>query len=352
MSIRVFIHTMSKRAETPALLDSGATENFINHQYATHLRLPTKRLEKARKVYNVDGTLNKKGDILFYTDLEVRTGQKYTNMRFFLTDLGPQRLILGYPWFAAVQPRIDWARGWIDYEQLPVVIKTPNAHRAVCLNRIVTIRPKKNTPLTQIRRLTQTKASQLAEQSLTKEKPLLPPDLFIRLTTEPSEEWMELERRIERTQRGFLSLILKWRGKHHLQLRPSTTVPNLKLWHAQRRMVIPPDDQLRKDILYTQHGQSTAGHPGRDETIRGVSATFWWPGMNAWITNYVKGCATCQQNKNLTKKKRFPLFHIPAHPSALPFKTVAMDLITQLVTAGTDETGRLEVASARVELKA
>jgi hypothetical protein len=92
MSIQVFIHTMSKRAETPALLDSGATENFINHQYATHLQLPTKRLEKARKVYNVDGTLNKKGDILFYTDLKVRTRQKYTNMRFFLTDLGPQRL--------------------------------------------------------------------------------------------------------------------------------------------------------------------------------------------------------------------------------------------------------------------
>jgi Reverse transcriptase (RNA-dependent DNA polymerase) len=166
---------MSKRAETPALLDSGATENFINHQYATHLRLPTKHLERARKVYNVNGTLNKKGDILFYTDLEVRTGQKYTNMRFFLTDLGPQRLILGYLWFAAVQPRIDWARGWIDYEQLPVVIKTPNAHRARCLNRIIAARPKKNTPLTQIRRLVQTKASLLAEQSSTRENPVLPP---------------------------------------------------------------------------------------------------------------------------------------------------------------------------------
>jgi hypothetical protein len=126
-------------------------------------------------VYNVNGTLNKKGDILFYTDLEVRTGQKYTNIRFFLTDLGPQQLILGYPWFAAVQPRIDWARGWIDYEQLPVVIKTPNAHRAICLNRIVTTQPRRNTPLTQIRRLVQTKASLLAEQSLTKEKPTLPP---------------------------------------------------------------------------------------------------------------------------------------------------------------------------------
>jgi hypothetical protein len=50
MSIRVYIHTASKRAETPALLDMGATENFINHQYATHLRLPVKRLQNPRKV--------------------------------------------------------------------------------------------------------------------------------------------------------------------------------------------------------------------------------------------------------------------------------------------------------------
>ena len=130
MSIRVYLHTLNKRAETPALLDSGATENFINHRYATHMRLPVKKLPTPRKVFNVDGTPNKKGDIQFYTDLEVRTGQKNTNMRFFLTDLGPQRMILGYPWFAAVQPKIDWAKGWIDYAQLPVVIKTTNARQA------------------------------------------------------------------------------------------------------------------------------------------------------------------------------------------------------------------------------
>ena len=131
MSIRgVYIHMSNKRAETPALLDSGATENFINHRYAAHLRLPIKRLPTPRKVFNVDGTPNKKGDIQFYMDLKVRTGQKNTNMRFFLTDLGPQRMILGYPWFAAVQPKIDWAKGWIDYAQLPVVIKTTNAQRA------------------------------------------------------------------------------------------------------------------------------------------------------------------------------------------------------------------------------
>jgi len=72
---------------------------------------------------------NQKGDILFYMDLEVRTGENHTNMRFFLTELGPQRIILGYPWFAAVQPRIDWAKGWLDYAQLPIVIKMSDAHR-------------------------------------------------------------------------------------------------------------------------------------------------------------------------------------------------------------------------------
>src|SRR6266849_1705506 len=129
MSIRVFLHTSRKRAETPALLDSGATENFINHRYAQSLNLPVKRLPNPRKVYNVDGTTNQREDILFYTDLEVRIGENRTNMRFFLTELGPQRIILGYPWFAAVQPQIDWAKGWLDYTQLPIVIRTLDAHR-------------------------------------------------------------------------------------------------------------------------------------------------------------------------------------------------------------------------------
>ena len=64
-------------------------------------------------------------------DLEVQTGVKRIKMQFFLTDLGEQKVILGYPWFAAMQPKVDWARAWIDYEQLPVVLRTPNAHKAI-----------------------------------------------------------------------------------------------------------------------------------------------------------------------------------------------------------------------------
>jgi len=52
--------------------------------------------------------------------------------------------------------------------------------------------------------------------------------------------------------------------------------------------------------------------------------------MNIWIANFVKGCAICQQSKNLTYREKIPTFHIPAADDALPFKVIAMDLITQL----------------------
>ena len=181
MSIRVFLHTSNKRAETTALLDSGATENFISKQYAQWLRLPFKRLVRPRAVYNVDGSKNKQGDIEFYTDLEVQTGGQKKNMRFFLTNLGPQNMILGYPWFAGMQPNIDWARGWLDYAQLPVVLRTSNAHKARFGSRIRNHpRPLKTTaPPIRVAYVSfpgkhQTMASKLAEQYTTQNTQPIP----------------------------------------------------------------------------------------------------------------------------------------------------------------------------------
>ena len=66
-------------------------------------------------------------------------------MRFFLTNLGDQKLILGYPWFAAMQPKVDWVRAWIDYDQLPVVLRTPDSHKATFTRRVgKTTAPKMN----------------------------------------------------------------------------------------------------------------------------------------------------------------------------------------------------------------
>ena len=88
------MHTSAKRAKAIALLDSGATENFLNLEYARQLKLPVKRMEEARKLYNVDGTENKAGELRFYVDLDIRTGTQTTALRFFLTELGEHKAIL------------------------------------------------------------------------------------------------------------------------------------------------------------------------------------------------------------------------------------------------------------------
>ena len=109
MMLHIYLHSKSKRAETLTLLDLGATENFMSLDYAKHLHLPIKMLKEPQRLFNVDGTPNKAGDLKYYMDLGMRTGTSMRTLRYFLSDLGDSRVILGYPWFTAVQPKIDWA---------------------------------------------------------------------------------------------------------------------------------------------------------------------------------------------------------------------------------------------------
>ena len=44
MTVHFFIHSKSKRAELIMLVDLGATENFMNLEYAKYLKLLIKRL--------------------------------------------------------------------------------------------------------------------------------------------------------------------------------------------------------------------------------------------------------------------------------------------------------------------
>ena len=97
MTVWFFVHSIAKRAEAIALVDSGATENFINLTYAKWLHLPIKKMAIPRKLFNVDGTENKSGELQHYVDLQTRTGTHMTTLHFFLSDLGEHKAILGYP---------------------------------------------------------------------------------------------------------------------------------------------------------------------------------------------------------------------------------------------------------------
>ena len=134
MTVQFFIHSIVKRAEVVALVDSGATENFMNLTYVKWLRLSIKKMDTLRKLFNVDSIENKSGELQHYVDLQTHTGthtSDTTSLRFFLSDLGEHKAILEYPWFAAVQPKIDWKQEWIDHTQLPIILRADNAKKTV-----------------------------------------------------------------------------------------------------------------------------------------------------------------------------------------------------------------------------
>jgi hypothetical protein len=96
------------------------------------------------------------------------------------------------------------------------------------------------------------------------------------------------------------------------------------------RIVVPAITEVRRGILRLYHDHTSAGHPGRDETLQKVQQHYYWPRMKEWIADYVKGCSICQQSKILTHRSKVPLYKIPTVPDARPFQRVAMDLITGL----------------------
>jgi len=103
------------------------------------------------------------------------------------------------------------------------------------------------------------------------------------------------------------------------------------IWKNQEgKLVIPPDDNIYREIMNIWHDIPAAGHPGRDETTRRITEQYHWPGARQWIAEYVKGCAICQQNKILTHREKTPLYRIGTKSNAQPFEHIAMDLITGL----------------------
>jgi Integrase zinc binding domain len=61
-----------------------------------------------------------------------------------------------------------------------------------------------------------------------------------------------------------------------------------------------------------------------------VAKDYWWPTMQEFITNYVKGYAICQQTKSGTMKPQIPLMPITPKQANTPFMIVALNLITDL----------------------
>ena len=134
---------------------------------------------------------------------------------------------------------------------------------------------------------------------------------------------------ITNCQTQYASTMKEWEDTYPIKPIETSSYPFWKDTNEQH-LVIPSNDSLKQQLMQVWHNGPTAGHLGQDETVRQINRKYYWPSARTWIQDYVKGCTTCQQNKNLTHRLKTPLFRIPSDPEAKPFSHVAMDLITRL----------------------
>ena len=121
MRIPVSFHTALKTAELSAFLDSGATECFVSQRFINTYKLGTRLLTVPRKLQNTNGSPNAGRGLTHFTKLEVFMGDTPHTLRFYIADMGPDDLVLGYPWFAATNAQPDWATGTLP---MSVTIRT------------------------------------------------------------------------------------------------------------------------------------------------------------------------------------------------------------------------------------
>ena len=121
MRIPVTLHTAQKKANNIAFLDCGATECFISQRFIDQHKLGVHLMENPRKLQNADGSPNAGGGLKYYTELKVVTGETPHLLHFYIADMGPDDLLLGYPWFAATNAHPNWTTGTLPAS---VIIRT------------------------------------------------------------------------------------------------------------------------------------------------------------------------------------------------------------------------------------
>ena len=95
-------------AATEAMVDTGATSDFIDQDFVDRSKLPTRKLLQPILVYNVDGTPNEAGSIDKVVDVIMTYNGHSERILLAVTRLGKQSMILGFTWLKKHNSEIDF----------------------------------------------------------------------------------------------------------------------------------------------------------------------------------------------------------------------------------------------------
>ena len=97
----------------PTLIDSGASESFLDITTAKTLNIPMFKLKHSKEISLADGSTPTSGTIEYWTALDVQIQKHVTTAVVYLIDCPKTNLILGHDWLSQTNPVIDWRNNTI-----------------------------------------------------------------------------------------------------------------------------------------------------------------------------------------------------------------------------------------------
>jgi transposase InsO family protein len=106
------------------------------------------------------------------------------------------------------------------------------------------------------------------------------------------------------------------------------------------------EELLRTQIIQREHDSFLGGHPGRDATIAMLCRSYFWPGQNRLIRQFIRNCDICRRSHIWREAKKGLLQPLPIPDRA--HQDLSMDFITDLPPTGPNSSRYLLVITDRL----
>ena len=98
-----------------------------------------------------------------------------------------------------------------------------------------------------------------------------------------------------------------------LKKRDRSTWEEDRVIYMDRKIYVPNNKKIRKEILKENHDLVDVGYPEQQRMLELLKRNYWWPELKKDVRKYVQECFKCQQNKVQYQKKlgKLHLLEIP-----------------------------------------
>ena len=124
----------ARTVTTTALIDCGATGNFIDPSLVGRLLLPSQTIPPLQ-AFNVDGTANKQGRITVATTVHCQASNFKDDLTLMIVGLGQSQVVLGMPWLTKHNPWIDWEKKTVTLDDKHICKTTLSTELAIAAHK-------------------------------------------------------------------------------------------------------------------------------------------------------------------------------------------------------------------------